>query len=380
MITEFFKSMFLIFMAEMGDKTQILAMAFATQFMIKEVLLGVCLGSLLNHGIAVVLGAYLSHVIPQDSVQIAAGFLFIGFALLSLKADEEDEEEKAKKDLSPILTVAIAFFIGELGDKTQLTAITLASDASFPIFILLGTVSGMVLTSGVGILIGIKIGDRIPEFTMKIASASIFLIFGIEKLYSSIPQNYLTTINILIFFTLLSTSIYFILKPTLELRKWSRDTALKEAALTLYEYTHEIKKSVNKICLGEEVCGKCQGKDCIIGYTKNIIDDAIENRESYNKENWSAFSKSLNSKDFDKNKVIDSLSMIIVCLLKDKEHGLTFNPAINKARQMVEYVLFKQKMEYGGNKREYFQILRKVDKDLARKIINRVKYLTEEIS
>ena len=132
MITEFFKSMFLIFMAEMGDKTQILAMAFATQFMIKEVLLGVCLGSLLNHGIAVVLGAYLSHVIPQDAVQIAAGFLFIGFALLSLKADEEDEEEKAKKDLSPILTVAIAFFIGELGDKTQLTAITLASDATFP--------------------------------------------------------------------------------------------------------------------------------------------------------------------------------------------------------------------------------------------------------
>ena len=380
MIVEFFKSMFLIFIAEMGDKTQILAMAFATQFMIKEVLLGVCLGSLLNHGIAVVLGAYLSHIIPQDAVQIAAGFLFIGFGLLSLKADEEDEEERAKKDLSPILTVALAFFIGELGDKTQLAAITLASDASFPLFILLGTVSGMVLTSGVGILIGIKIGDRIPEFTMKIASASIFLIFGIEKLYSSIPQNYLTTMNILIFFASLSISIYFILKPTLELRKYKRNTALKETVLNLYEYIHEIKESSNKICLGEDVCGRCQGKDCIIGYTKNVIDDAIENRKNHNKEDWAAFSQSLSNKDFDKNKVIDSLSMIIVCLLKDREHCYILNPAINKARQMVEYVLFKQKVKYGGNKREYFQMLRKVDKDLARKVINRVEYLTEEIS
>lgn len=374
MIQEFLKSMLLIFMAEMGDKTQILAMAFATQFKIKDVLLGVFLGSLLNHGLAVILGAYLSNVIPIGAIQIIAGFLFIGFALWTLKVDEEDEEDGVKKNLGPILTVAVAFFIGELGDKTQLTAITLASDAAFPLFILFGTVTGMVLTSGVGILIGSKIGNRIPEFTMKIVSASIFLLFGTIKLYTAIPRNFLTGINISIFFTLLSVSIYFLLKPSLELKKYNRSTALKEAALTLYEYTHQIKESVEEICLGEGTCGKCQGRNCIIGYTKTIINDAIENKVRDNKEHFAAFSQSLN-KNFDKDKVINSLSMIISYLIHDKESGSRRNQSIDKARQMLEQVLFHKKIEYIGDKEEYFKDLSKLDKHIASKIINSLEDL-----
>lgn len=374
MIKEFLKSMFLIFMAEMGDKTQILAMAFATQFAVKEVLAGVFLGSLLNHGIAVILGAYLSSVIPLGSIQIIAGFLFIGFALWTLKVDEEDEEEEAKKNFGPILTVALAFFIGELGDKTQLTAITLASDAVFPALILLGTVSGMVLTSGVGIFVGSKIGDKIPEFTIKIASASIFLLFGTIKLYTALPTKYVTSTNIIIFFALLGISIYFILKPVLKLRKSNKNTAFKEAALTLYEYTHEIRKSVEKICLGEGVCQSCQGNNCIIGYTKRIIDDAIENRVSNNKENWTAFSESLD-KNFDKNRVADSLSMVMAYLINDKEGKSKRNISINKARQMLERVLFNEKLEYDGNKEEYYNELKEKNSTLAEKIIIKVENL-----
>ncbi len=357
----------------MGDKTQILAMAFATQFKIKEVLLGVFFGSLLNHGLAVILGAYLSNVIPLGAIQIIAGFLFIGFALWTLKVDDEDEEDEVKRNFGPILTVALAFFVGELGDKTQLTAITLASDAAFPVFILLGTVTGMVLTSGVGIIIGSKIGNRIPEFTMKIASASIFLLFGSIKLYSSIPRNYLTGINISVFFALLGISIYFLLKPSFEAKKHNRITALKEVALTLYEYTHQIKESVDEICLGEGACGRCEGRHCIIGYTKLIVNDAIENKTSNYHENFKEFSRSL-SKDFDKAKVIDSLSMIISYLIHDKEKGAR-NVSIDRARQMLEQVLFHKKIEYDGDKDKYFNNLRKLDKNVAKRIINRIEKL-----
>lgn len=240
MVQEFIRSLFLIFMAEMGDKTQILSMAFATQFKVYEVLLGVFIGSFLNHGVAVALGSYLSNLIPMGAIQIAAGFLFIGFALWTLKSDEEEDEEDTGKNFGPILTVAFAFFIGELGDKTQLTAITLSADAKYPIFVLLGTVSGMVLTSGLGIFVGSKIGDKVPKLAIKIVSAGIFLFFGIIKLYTSLPKAYINLTNILIFFMVLSMSIYILLRPVLKSR--SKMSRLKEVALTSYKKRHRIKK------------------------------------------------------------------------------------------------------------------------------------------
>jgi putative Ca2+/H+ antiporter (TMEM165/GDT1 family) len=153
MLQEYLKALFLIIMAEMGDKTQILAMAFATRFKVKSVLLGIFAGSFLNHGLAVILGAYLSKFIPVNTIQIIAGFSFIGFALWTLRAEEDDEEENTRENFGPMVTVAIAFFVGELGDKTQLTAITLSSDANYPLFILLGTVSGMVISGALEYLL-----------------------------------------------------------------------------------------------------------------------------------------------------------------------------------------------------------------------------------
>ena len=70
-----------------------------------------------------------------------AGAAFVGFALWTLKSDDEEEEEESKTSTGPTITVAIAFFLGELGDKTQLTAITLAADAKYPVMVLAGTVS-----------------------------------------------------------------------------------------------------------------------------------------------------------------------------------------------------------------------------------------------
>lgn len=91
-IQEIIRAFMLIFIAEMGDKTQILAMAFVTRYPVRKVLIGIGLGAFLNHGLAVVLGNYLSRVIPISTVQMIAGIAFIGFALWTLKPEQEEAD------------------------------------------------------------------------------------------------------------------------------------------------------------------------------------------------------------------------------------------------------------------------------------------------
>ncbi|TCO78661.1 TMEM165/GDT1 family protein [Marinisporobacter balticus] len=372
MLQEFIRSLFLIFMAEMGDKTQILAMAFATQFKVYEVLAGVFIGSLLNHGIAVALGAYLSNLIPMGAIQIVAGFLFIGFALWTLKIDDDEDEENKGKKFGPVLTVALAFFIGELGDKTQLAAITLSVDASFPIFILMGTVSGMVLTSGLGIFVGSKIGDKVPELIIKLVSAGIFMIFGITKLYTAMPRDYMHPVQIIIFFTLLGISTYILLKPILKARKAGELSVFKETALTLYEYKHRIKESVDEICLGEIYCGKCQGKYCIIGYTKVMLQQLSLDKENIPLEDLQDFSESL-KKNFHQEQVIESLSMTISYLMEDMEKEDKERKMIHKVRETLELILFRKTFNYDGNIESYFKALKEADEKIGNQIIKGVE-------
>ncbi len=93
------------------------------------------------------MGKYISDFLPTNIIQIVAGVVFISFAFWTLKVeDDEDKDEEQKYKFGPVLTVALAFFIGELGDKTQLTAITLATNTSYPLAILGGTVLGMIMT------------------------------------------------------------------------------------------------------------------------------------------------------------------------------------------------------------------------------------------
>lgn len=157
-MTEFLKAFALIFVAEMGDKTQIMAMAFATQYAIKSILSGVFLGSFLNHGIAILLGSLFLTKLPMGLIQLLAGAVFIAFGLQSLNIEGDSDEEKSKAKHGAVLTVAMAFFIGELGDKTQLTAMTLGTESMYPFLTLMGTSLGMVSVSLFGIFIGAKLG------------------------------------------------------------------------------------------------------------------------------------------------------------------------------------------------------------------------------
>jgi putative Ca2+/H+ antiporter (TMEM165/GDT1 family) len=175
----FIASLLFVTLAEMGDKTQLLAMAFATRFPARTVLSAVFVATLLNHALAVAAGRLLTNVIPLDVISLTAALSFILFGLWTIRGDTLEGEDRQRSSFGPFLTVAIAFFLAELGDKTQLATISLAVKYSDdPIAVLLGTTAGMVVADSIGIGIGIVLGKRLPDTLIRLVSAGVFIVFG----------------------------------------------------------------------------------------------------------------------------------------------------------------------------------------------------------
>jgi putative Ca2+/H+ antiporter (TMEM165/GDT1 family) len=191
-MTAFLTSLAFVVLAEMGDKTQLLAMAFATRYRWQTVMWGVFAATVLNHLFAVLVGNYLTHFIPMHYIQIIAAASFILFGLWTIRGDELDGEDKVTK-YNPFWTVAIAFFIAEMGDKTQLATVALAAQFNAVLPVWMGTTAGMMIADGIGIIIGIVLGKKIPERVVKWVAAIIFIFFGLLGLYESVPKSLLTT-------------------------------------------------------------------------------------------------------------------------------------------------------------------------------------------
>ena len=208
-MTAFLLSMSFVVLAEMGDKTQLLAMAFATRYKATTVLWAVFWATLLNHLLAVVVGNYLTHFIPIQYIQIAAAVSFILFGLWTIRGDELNNEDK-RFSFSPFWTVAIAFFIAEMGDKTQLATIALAAKYQSVIPVWLGTTTGMVIADAIGIVIGIVIGKKIPERAVKWFAAIIFILFGLIGLYQYLPEMLLTPGNIAATILFISVAVFLV--------------------------------------------------------------------------------------------------------------------------------------------------------------------------
>lgn len=259
----------LIFFAEMGDKTQFLAMAFATRYDTKKILMGVALGSFLNHGLAMILGKGLLTVMPRSAINFAAGLMFLFFAFQSLKV-EGDALEENKSKFGPVLTVGLAFFIGELGDKTQLAALGLAIDSSSIILSLLGTVTGMVLTSAIGIFVGLKLGRKVPQDKLKVSAFAIFIVFACQKLYTSYFKN-LPTGVVLLGLVVLAFCIYRAYKKFTAAYSQLRETGFSLQAEALKNTRDQVSLKVDDLCKGQEKCGVCEGGDCLVGRMKMLL-------------------------------------------------------------------------------------------------------------
>jgi putative Ca2+/H+ antiporter (TMEM165/GDT1 family) len=181
MLTAFLVSLGVIFVAELGDKSQLMALTFATRFPIAQVLIGITAATALVHGVSVLVGAALGAAIPTRPISIVAAIAFIGFGLWTLRGDtltEEDEARAAKPARHTVLAVGGVFFLAELGDKTMLATITLATNHGL-FGTWLGSTIGMVIADGLAIIVGKQLGSRLPERAIAIGAASVFFAFGV---------------------------------------------------------------------------------------------------------------------------------------------------------------------------------------------------------
>lgn len=175
----FWASLLFVAAAEMGDKTQLVALMFATKYNPWKVIAGVFWATLLVHLLSVFIGEQTSSFIPMAYLTKIVGLSFIAFGLWTLKGDKLGKEEHKESRFGPTLTVGIAFFLAELGDKTQLATISLAAKYHTFIGVWLGSTLGMVIADGIAIGAGVILGKRLPEKVIKYVSAGLFVLFGL---------------------------------------------------------------------------------------------------------------------------------------------------------------------------------------------------------
>jgi putative Ca2+/H+ antiporter (TMEM165/GDT1 family) len=171
----------IIFVAEMGDKSQLMALAFAARYRALPVLIGITIATALVHAFSVFVGAVLGASIPTRAVSITAGLAFFAFAVWTVRGDTLGDDEAARAggtDRSAIVAASVAFFLAELGDKTMLATITLATDQGL-IGVWLGSTAGMVAADALAILVGQQLGSRLPDRVIRIGAAATFAIFGV---------------------------------------------------------------------------------------------------------------------------------------------------------------------------------------------------------
>lgn len=171
-----------IFVAELGDKSQLMAMTFAARYRARDVLVGITVATAVVHLASVAIGSWIGDAFAdsQDVVNIVAGVAFLGFAAWTLRGDELTDEETARARTSQgaaLLAVGVAFFLAELGDKTMLATITLAThEGWFGTWI--GSTVGMVAADALAIVVGAVLGKRLPEKAIQYGASAAFVVFG----------------------------------------------------------------------------------------------------------------------------------------------------------------------------------------------------------
>lgn len=171
-------SLLLIAVAEMGDKTQLLALSLASRYQALKVLLGITIATLFVFLFSTFVGQAVSRFIPMRHLQIIVGLAFVAFGIWTLIGNSFLEKESKNGERSVVITVAVAFFIAELGDKTQLATVSLAAKYRSFMGVWLGSTLGMVIADSIAIGVGNVAGKKLPEKIISYISAGIFIGFG----------------------------------------------------------------------------------------------------------------------------------------------------------------------------------------------------------
>jgi len=188
----------LVFVSELGDKTQLIVLSFSSKSKAWLILTGVALGSLLSHGSAIIFGSALGNInnkFVQIALKLLTYIIFIVFGIITLKNKEDNKKTNqkvkySKKAIMIIFVIAISIFIGEFGDKTFLASIGLGIQyANFKIPLIIGAILGMIVSDAIAIFLGRILNEKLSSETIRKFSGILFLIFGIIGFLNFIRIN-----------------------------------------------------------------------------------------------------------------------------------------------------------------------------------------------
>ena len=209
----FLKVFFSEFIAEMGDKTQLMLIALTSKYKLRDIILGTAAAILVLNGLAVLAGGLVSEFIPEWLIKIIAALAFLYFAASTIASDDEEEEDggKSKIKFAP-LAVFCTFFIAELGDKTQLTAITFGANEgmSSAVIVWIGCSLGLFAADILGMLVGYLLKSKTPDGLLNTVAVAISSIFGVFTLYQGLRLIHVSVYPIPILPLLIAVTVVFV--------------------------------------------------------------------------------------------------------------------------------------------------------------------------
>ena len=176
-------SFVIVALAEMGDKTQLVAFSLASRYRRPwTVMLGILLATTVNHALASSLGVWAAKTVPDSVLGWALGLGFIAFGVWTLFPDSV-EERKPQGRWGVLASTAIVFFLAEMGDKTQLATVALGARFGSPVAVTAGTTLGMLASDGLAVFGGRYLSERVPMGFVRWSAATLFFVFGIAAIW-----------------------------------------------------------------------------------------------------------------------------------------------------------------------------------------------------
>jgi putative Ca2+/H+ antiporter (TMEM165/GDT1 family) len=183
-LESFLVSTGVVALAEIGDKTQLLAFILAARFKKPlPIVLGILAATIVNHGLAGAVGAWITASVSPGILRWVLGLSFIGMAIWTMIPDEiEEEETQVAKRFGVFGATLITFFLAEMGDKTQLATVAMAAHYGTPVTVVAGTTLGMLIADVPAVFVGDKLASKIPMKLVHTIAAAIFALLGIATL------------------------------------------------------------------------------------------------------------------------------------------------------------------------------------------------------
>ncbi len=177
-------------LAEIGDKTQLLAFILAARFKKPlPIIIGILAATVINHGLAGALGAWITSSISPEVLRWVLGASFIGMAIWTMIPDKiEEEETQVAQRFGIFGATFITFFLAEMGDKTQIATVAMAAHYSAPLMVVIGTTLGMLIADVPAVFAGDKLANKIPMKLVHSIAAAVFAVLGIATLMGAGAQ------------------------------------------------------------------------------------------------------------------------------------------------------------------------------------------------